>query len=236
MRHREGPIESVEVGIRQLEKLQEEIGEIVRTIGFHFQPHGVAPARTPEFLFDAAQEVVRFLLVNVKVAVPRDAKGVHAVEQEAGEKISHVLLNQGSEINVVPTVVALLSSRQMDQARDGARYLDDGVHRLPTFFGPSPDEQVVTLVQELRKGMTRIDRERGKHGENLLLEIAPGPGRAFRAQFIDVTKVDIVFLKERLNLLVPKGILLRHHLVHDALDSLKNLRRAHSVRSDIARL
>src|SRR4030095_15014056 len=181
MRHREGPIESVEVGLRQLEKLQEEIGEIVRTIGFHFQPHGVAPARTPEVPLAAGQRVGRVLLVNVKVAVPRDAKGVHAVEQEAGEKISHVLLNQGSEINVVPTVVALLSSRQMDQARDGARYLDDGVHRLPTFFGPSPNEKIVTLFQELREGMTRVCRERGKHGKDFLLEITPGPGRAFRA-------------------------------------------------------
>ena len=48
--------------------------------------------------------------------------------------------------------------------------------------------------------------------------------------------MDIVLLKERLDLFVPKGILLRHHLMHDALDGLKNLGRAHSVRSNIARL
>ena len=52
--------------------------------------------------------------------------------------------------------------------------------------------------------MTRVDRERGKHGKNFLLEIATGPGRAFRAQFSDVTEVNIVLLQERLELFVPK--------------------------------
>jgi hypothetical protein len=181
MGHRERPIEFVKVCFRQLKKFQEEIGEVVRAIRFHFQPHGVAPARTPQLLLDAAQEVVRFLLVNVKVAVPRHAKSVHTVKQEAGKKIGHVLFDEGSEVNVIPTVVALLSARQMDQARDGARHLHDGVHRFATLFGPCPNKKVVALVQELRKGMTRVDRERGKHGKNFLLEIAPGPGRAFRA-------------------------------------------------------
>ena len=43
-------------------------------------------------------------------------------------------------------------------------------------------------------------------------------------------------MEERLDIFSLKGILLRHHLVDDALDGLKNLGRAHSVRSNIARL
>ncbi len=124
----------------------------------------------------------------------------------------------------------------MDQARDGARHLHDGVHRFAALFGPRPNEKIVALVQELRKRMTRVDRQRGEHRKNFLLKITPRPGRALRAQFTDVAKVDIVLAQERLDLFVPKRILLRHHLVHDALDGFENLGRAHPVRSDIARL
>jgi hypothetical protein len=73
-------------------------------------------------------------------------------------------------------------------------------------------------------------------GKNFLLKIAARPGGAFRAQLVDVTEEDIVLAQERLDLLVPEPVLLRHHLVHNALDRFEDRGRAHSFGTDVARL
>ena len=161
---------------------------------------------------------------------------MHAVEDEAGEKIGHVLFDERGEVDVVPALVALVAARQVDQARDRARHLHDGVHRIAALFGSRPNEQVVALVQELREWMARIDRERREHRKNFLLKIAARPGGALRVQLIHVMDEDIVLAQERLDLLVPERVLLRHHLMHDALDRFKGRGRAHPIGSDVARL
>ena len=79
MRHRQWAIEFVSIRFRQIEKLKKQLEKIFRTIGFHFQPHGVATAGASQFLLDRSQKVLRFLIVNVEIAVARDAKRVHAV-------------------------------------------------------------------------------------------------------------------------------------------------------------
>ena len=91
------------------------------------------------------------------------------------------------EIDVIPRFVLALVARHQNQAREHARHLDDGVQQFAAFFGARAHEQVVALVQQLRKGMTGIDRQRGEHREDFLAEIAPRPGGAFRIQFVDTS-------------------------------------------------
>src|SRR5215471_8277886 len=78
--HRQRAIELVRVRFRQIEKLEKQLEKILRTISFHFQPHGVATAGASQFLFDGSQKVLRFLIVNIEIAIAGDAKGVHAVQ------------------------------------------------------------------------------------------------------------------------------------------------------------
>src|SRR4029077_19984039 len=85
VRHRQWAIELVGVRFRQIEKLEKQLEKIFRTIGFHFQPHGVASAGASQFLLDRSQKVLRFLIVNVEIAVAGDAKRVHAVQDQAGK-------------------------------------------------------------------------------------------------------------------------------------------------------
>ena len=80
MRHGQRPIEFVNVHVRQIEKFEEQLAEIARAIGFHFETDGVAAARPAQFLFDGAKEIFRFFFLDVEIAVARDAKGVDAVE------------------------------------------------------------------------------------------------------------------------------------------------------------
>src|SRR5215467_4600042 len=80
MRHRQRPIKLVNVRFRQIEKLEKQLEKIFRTIGLYFQPHGIAPTGASQLLLDCAQEVLRFLVINVEIAVASDAKRVHAVQ------------------------------------------------------------------------------------------------------------------------------------------------------------
>src|SRR5881396_2779324 len=93
MRHRQWAIELVSVRFREIEKLEKQLEKIFRTIGFHFQPHGVATAGASQFLLDRSQKVLRFLIVNVEIAVARDAKRVHAVQDQAGKQFADVLFD-----------------------------------------------------------------------------------------------------------------------------------------------
>ncbi len=80
MCHRQWAIELVSVRFRQIEKLKKQLEKIFRTISFHFQPYSVASAGASQFVLDCSQKILRFLIVNVEIAVPGDAKRVHAVQ------------------------------------------------------------------------------------------------------------------------------------------------------------
>ena len=108
MRHRERAIELVEVGLLQIEKGEEQVAEICRTIRFHFQSNGIAAAGTPQFLLNRAQQILRFFFVDVEIAIAGNAKGVDAVENEAGEKLGDVMFDERGEVNVIPGLVMAL--------------------------------------------------------------------------------------------------------------------------------
>ena len=87
MGHRKRPVEFVKIGLASDRKTRgADSREIVRAIRFHFEPDGIAAARTPQLLLDAAQKVLGFFLVDVEIAVAGDAKGVHAVEERPGKR------------------------------------------------------------------------------------------------------------------------------------------------------
>ncbi len=111
MRHRKRAIELVEVGLLQIEKSEEQVAEIWWTIRFHFQPNGIAATGTPQFLLNRAQQVFRFFFVDVEIAVAGNAKGVHAIEDEAGKKIGDVMFDERGEVNVIPRLVFAFAAR-----------------------------------------------------------------------------------------------------------------------------
>ncbi len=43
----------------EMEKFEQQLAEILWTIGFHFQADGITPTRSPELLLDAAEKVLR---------------------------------------------------------------------------------------------------------------------------------------------------------------------------------
>ena len=107
------------------------------------------------------------------------------------------MFDQRREINVIPRFVLALAARHQDQTRQDARHLHDGVKQFATLFGARAHQEVVALVQELRKRMAGIDRQRRQHREDFLPEIAASPGGAFRVELRDVVDADAVLRQER---------------------------------------
>ena len=52
--HGDRTVEQIQVGVGEIEAFQEEELEIARTIGLHFNPHGVAFVAAAQFLFNGA--------------------------------------------------------------------------------------------------------------------------------------------------------------------------------------
>ncbi len=236
MRHRKRAVDLVQIHFAQVEKLEEQFAEILGTIGFHFEPDRVAAARSPEFLLDAAEQVVGFFFVDVEIAVPGHAKGVRAIENQAGKKIGDVMFDEGGEIDVVPRLVLAFAARHQDQPRQDARHLDDGVEHLAAALASRAHQQIVALVQELREGMARIDGERSEHRENFLAEIALRPGGAFRVEIGDVVHANAVLGQRRRDVLFPKRVFGCDQLPRGALDGVEELGGAQAIGPHVARL
>src|SRR3954451_3661470 len=83
VRHRKRAVHAVKVRLAEIEKLEKQLAKIFRTIRLYFETNGIAATRTPQLLFDAAQEVLGFLVVHVEVAVSRDTKCVGAIQNHS---------------------------------------------------------------------------------------------------------------------------------------------------------
>src|SRR6266700_7280670 len=114
MRHRKQAIELVEVGLLQIKKSEEQIAEIWWTICFYFETYGIAATGAPQFLFDCAKQIFRFLFVDVEIAVARNAEGVHAVEHQAGKEFGDIMFDQRGEVNVIPGLVVAFTARHQN--------------------------------------------------------------------------------------------------------------------------
>ena len=235
VRHRERTVDAVEIRLAEIEIGEELLAEIARAICFHFEANGVAAARPSQLLLDAAEEIIRFFFVDVEIAVSRHAKGVHAIEDQAGKQVGDVVFNQRRQVDVFPRLVIAFAPRHLDQSRQHPRHLHDRVERLASLLGPRADEQVVALVQQLRERMTRVDRERREHRENFLLEKTSRPGRALRVQLRDFVDADAVLREQRHQFVTPERVLSRDHLVRGSLDRVEGVGRRQSIRSDVTR-
>src|SRR3984893_5465220 len=234
MRHRQRPVQLINVSIIQLEKFEQQIAKIFRTVCCDIQAAGIATTRAPQFLFDGAEQILRFFVVDIKVAVTGNAKRMNAFENKAGEQFGDVVLDQIGKINVSPRLI--FPTRQSNQTWNHARDLDDGMQRFATTLRFRPHEQVVALIQELRKRMTGIDRERRQHGEDFLLEVTLRPDCALRVELCHFLDPNPVLGQLGQYLLFPKFVLRRDQLPRDSLNIVKRLCRTQSIRPDPARL
>src|SRR4029077_6918126 len=110
------------------------------------------------------------------------------------------------------------------------------MQRIGAGFFARAHKQIVTAIEQLRKGMTGVDRQWREHRKNFFAEILSRPCRSLSRQLFRVVHTNSIFGKKWHELVIPKRILRRDQLLRDALDGVKYFCGAQSVRPDIARL
>jgi len=60
------------------------------------------------------KQVLRLFLVDVEIAITGDAKGVDAVEDEAGKEFGDVMFDERGEVNVIPGLVVAFNARHQN--------------------------------------------------------------------------------------------------------------------------
>ena len=151
--------------------------------------HDEAEEALPQALLDGVQQGLPFPLPDLLVGVPRDAEEVAAHDRHFREE----LVDVGPDDRLQPDQVGrrvrpvldlhgrrVRRRRHRDEAGQVARHLDPGVAQ-PGVGIVQDDGEVDAAVGDVRELVRRVDRQRGEHGVDVALEVAPGWPRAARS-------------------------------------------------------
>jgi hypothetical protein len=208
--HQSGQIDravvSIQVALTEVEDFEQAVGDGIRAVLLNLKSDGRSAIHMAELLLDGVEQVFRFLLVHVEVAVACDTEEVSAQDLHPVEQRADVVLDDASQKDkVVALLVGLV--RKGNHAGQDPRHLDDreiGVDALPL----KVNDDVQALVQKLWKGVGGIDRERCQDGKNALME---KPFKMFAFRFWNVgvvVKTDVVGVESRLDLVTPAPVLI----------------------------
>ena len=135
------------------------------------------------------------------------------------------------EVAEVDEIAAVILARQADQPREDARHLDHGEAAVGLAGARDFElhDDVQGLVQELGKGVRRIDAERGEHGAHVgsVVLLHPRAVRGFEVLVIE--QMDLVFRERGEQLLAPAAILLLDHGAHAAADGAEGFARGLAI-------
>ena len=199
----ERPIDAVDVLFFEVEDFAEAADEFFGDV-LHFEADGVAAVELAEFVFDGAQEVAGFFLVDVEVAVARDAEHVGAMDFDAVEEAADMGLHEVAEEDEVLAVAVFFGEGQ--EAREDARDLHDG-EIGGEVFALQFDEEVEAFVEELREGVRGVDGQRGEDGEDFAFEVVVEVGARGRFDVGVTVEADAFGGEAGADFLTPASVL-----------------------------
>ena len=180
----------------QLENIEQSALHVGRAAMLDFEADGVAARTFAQFVLNGAQEIFRFLLVDIEIAVAGDAEAIDLLDFEARKEIVDVILDQGLDEDVVPLVG--LGVGDAHQPRQDARNGDDGVEDVSGAVGPLQfQEEIVALVLELREGVAGVDGQGREDREDFVAEILGGPGFVDAVEAFEIVKVNFYACRGR---------------------------------------
>jgi len=146
-----------------------------------------------------------------------------------------VMADQSAQIHVVlPAVVA----RQLHHSRQDARNLHDREvlqgFAVPLHF--QSHDQVQRFVQQLRKRMRRVDRQRGQHWPHLRSEILHQPREVGQLQLRHVEYANPIFHNRRHEVFPPAAVLVVNHLADSLRHRLERLGGGQTVHAALDRI
>jgi hypothetical protein len=219
------PVDAVNIFFLKVEDIQQTLDGLRRTIFLNFQPDSGAALHLAQLGLDGMQKILRLLLVDVEVAVPRDPEQVSSLDPHSVKQAFDVMQNDVAEKDVV----ILLFCKGHDSRQDPG-HLHDGNIGVQVFSFEF-DDYVQALVEQLRERVRGIDRKRGKHRVNALLKEI---GKVFLLAFGYVgigVKAKTLLFELRLKLLAPVTVLIIDHPAHTLADGGKRLAGREPVRT-----
>ena len=170
------------------------------------QPHSVPFAAVVQLVLHCLEQVGRLLLVDVKLAVARHPERPIAQQLCAREQIGQVMHH--GHVLVRLTVPSHLQ----------------------------PHDEVQRLVEQLRKRMRRVDRQRRQHRVDLRAVIIFHPDQVRLLQLLQLQQADAVGRQGRRQFVPPAGILLLHHPPHPLDDGAEGFGTGQTVHRALHRL
>ena len=120
------PRNTIEILFLQIEPAQEPLLDFRRGAGLQLQAHGGAAAPLAHFLLDRLEEVFHFVVVDLILAVARDAKDGGMIQLHSGKQLRQVHADNGFQRGENVAFVG----RQEHKAGQHRRYGHNGEHSL----------------------------------------------------------------------------------------------------------
>ena len=86
IRGRKHPVDLIQIRLSERQRFQQHLPQMNRHRGFDFQAYRLAEAALAQLGLDRAQEVVRFVLLDVEVRIARDPEQVRRAHVHPGEE------------------------------------------------------------------------------------------------------------------------------------------------------
>ena len=230
------PVQLVHVFLRKAQVLAEFAEDRLIDALLDFKADRGAAPQVAQLFLDLLQEVLGLLLVDVQVAVARDAEGMGPDELVAGEELSRAELDDVAQED--RALRARLGRGNRDQPREDPRHgqdrnvLDRAV--LVLVVGAlQRDHDVERLVSQLGKGVGLVERQRGQDREDLVAEVCPHPVDLRLREIVRGAEENSLAGERGDELVVPAVVLVLDERGHDRVDAAQLLHRGEAVGAEL---
>ncbi len=201
-----GAIAAKDLVLFEFEVHAQPFDDVGMRAGLDLQPHRVALAPVVQLHADRFQQRPRFFLLEVEVGVARHAKRRVSQHFVAAVHAGEVLRDQVLQQHVVELA---FRRRQANKAGQRAGHRHHSQHLRPGTapLGPQQQRQAERLVQNPRKRMRRIDRDRRQQRIHFALEVTLRIGARFFLQFCPLQQPDSVLAQLRHQPVIPARVL-----------------------------
>ncbi len=206
----ERPVNQIQIVLCQPQRAEKRPPDSLRAIVVDLQPHRVPFAPVVQLVLYRLEQIPAVLLVQVKFAVPRQPKVPVAEYLRPRKQIGQKMPDDLPEKNII-----LLPPfpRQSHHRRQHPRGLHDGEvpEVFPARFHLQLHHDVERFVEQLRKGMHRINRQRRQDRPDFAAVKILQPFQVRRAEPGRLEETDAVPFEFRRQLFAPADVLIPHH-------------------------
>ena len=200
--------------LRQVELAAQQVGQFVRAVGGHLDTHGLAVVALLQTFAQGHTQVAHILFIHCQVGMARDAELRELFHFAVGEQLFQMRTDHAGQGNQ-QVLAAGQVGRQAQQARQGARHLQDGdaVGAAQRITAGQLDDEVERLVGHLRERVGRVEADRQQQRAHLGLEVVLDPAALLGRARAVRDDGDTVGLQRRIQAVAQDVVLLGNQLV-----------------------